>query len=727
MNKTVSFAAVLLVVLSIAILVPGGICRSLPNSSPELVSDGLHDDEESGFSRFNPIRFKGILMDSGEDTHTSNSSSCEQMYGFLPCSKTVPGYLFLILVYEYLLFHAESYVASGGEKIFKILGPGVFGASAFQIIGSLPEALILLASGLSSSNESAEEYVITGVGLLAGSSILLLTLIWGTCVILASQNFSTHLHSNLSDQSKKYNPIERFLVSLWPGCGIVTDLGTSRTSRIMLLSVIPLMMIQIPTIFNLSYAGQRVFVQITLAVSIVFLLFYFFYQFFHPWIQKRRLLYIKHEHLVVDILKHLQDQTMGNLLSDDGSPNVSIIRRLFEERDFDGDNVISSAELREFLQEIKTRNLQSDKENNIAEIMGEIDGDNDGKITMDEFVNVMTKWLDDTKDAMNKRYHSVKSLKDMYEILKPWIQKKREEREMMRNLIPVILEHLQNSVYGSLLAEDGTPDVPAIKRLFKDIDLDKDDTISYFELKELINNIKFGIIPHNVDVAAQKILEELDISGDQLINEAEFVSGLSKWLNTTYNQSPNSQESEGDTYHKMWEQADKLVEEKFIDNSPLAWTKAIALIVLGIVMLGVLAEPLIHSVREFSTAANLQSFYVAFILVPLATNARVAFSAINEARRKKLYTTSLTLSEIYGTVFMNNVLGLVVLLSLIYFRGLSWNFSAEILMVLAVSAFIGFLASFNTVFPVWTSLLAYLLYPMSLVLVYILGDFNWLS
>ncbi|XP_011083284.1 uncharacterized protein LOC105165819 [Sesamum indicum] len=710
-----------LVLLLVLFFASGAICRPLTNSSPGLVSDGV--EEENRFSSYNTIGFKGIIGNSG----SSREETCEQMYGFLPCSKTIPGHLFLILVYEYLLFHAESYVASGGERIFKILGPGVFGASAFQVIGSLPEALILLASGLSSSDEIAQECVLTGVGLLAGSSILLLTIIWGTCIILGSQSFSSHLHSNLSD-NKRYNPLERLLFSLWPGHGVVTDLGASYTSMIMLLSVIPLALIQIPRIFHLSYAPEEgIFVLISLVVSIMFLLCYFFYQFFQPWIQRRRLLYIKHEHLVVDILKHLQNETMGKLLTDNGSPNVSTIRRLFEEKDQDGDKVISFSELKEFLQEIKFRNLQSKDDNNTAEIMKEFDIDEDEKITMDEFVNGMTKWLDDTKDAMNKRYHSVKSLKDMYQVLKPWIQKKREEREMMKHLIPDILEHLQDSVYGSLLADDGTPDVPAIKRLFKDIDLDKDNCISYFELKELMTNIKFGIIPYDADVAASKIMEELDISGDQLIDEEEFVTGLSRWLNTARNQSPNSDESEDNDYQKTWEQTDKLVEDKFIDKSPLAWTKAITLLVLGIIMLGVLAEPLIQSVHDFSKAARIPSFYVAFIFVPLATTARLAVSAINEARRKKLHTTSLTLSEIYGTVFMNNILGLAVLLSLIYFRGLSWNFSAEVLMVLLVSAIIGFLASFNTVFPVWTSILAYMLYPLSLILVYILGDSDWLS
>lgn len=37
---------------------------------------------------------------------------------------------------------------------------------------------------------------------------------------------------------------------------------------------------------------------------------------------------------------------------------------------------------------------------------------------------------------------------------------------MMKRLVPDILLHLQNSAYGSLLTENATPDIPAIKRYF---------------------------------------------------------------------------------------------------------------------------------------------------------------------------------------------------------------------------------------------------------------------
>lgn len=99
---------------------------------------------------------------------------------------------------------------------------------------------------------------------------------------------------------------------------------------------------------------------------------------------------------------------------------------------------------------------------------------------------------------------------------------------------------------------------------------------------------------------------------------------------------------------KTWEETDKLLHNKTtsVDKSLFAWLKALAPLLLGVVMLSFLAEPLIDSVQNFSKAAELPSFFVAFVLVPLATNARVATSTIKAANNKKPRTTSLTFSEV---------------------------------------------------------------------------------
>nr|GEX25991.1 sodium/calcium exchanger NCL2-like [Tanacetum cinerariifolium] len=150
--------------------------------------------------------------------------------------------------------------------------------------------------------------------------------------------------------------------------------------------------------------------------------------------------------------------------------------------------------------------------------------------------------------------------------------------------------------------------------------------------------------------------------------------------------------------------------------------KAIILLIIGIFMLTVLAEPLVESVRKFSESVKIEPFYVSFILVPLATNARTAIAAIRAAKQKRHHTTSLTFSEIYHKVFMNNILGFFVLTSVIYFRGLTWHFSAEILVVIIVCIIMGLLASYKSKLPNWTLLVAFPLYPLSLVVVYFVND-----
>ena len=68
------------------------------------------------------------------------------------------------------------------------------------------------------------------------------------------------------------------------------------------------------------------------------------------------------------------------------------------------------------LKEIKFRNVELDKDEATAEMLRDFDMDADEKISIDEFVSGVTKWLDDTKQALGKRYLSKKSLKHLYQV-----------------------------------------------------------------------------------------------------------------------------------------------------------------------------------------------------------------------------------------------------------------------------------------------------------------------
>ena len=53
----------------------------------------------------------------------------------------------------------------------------------------------------------------------------------------------------------------------------------------------------------------------------------FFLQVFQPWIQKRRLAYAKHKHVIAGLLKHLNTRALGRLFREDGKPNTEVIEK----------------------------------------------------------------------------------------------------------------------------------------------------------------------------------------------------------------------------------------------------------------------------------------------------------------------------------------------------------------------------------------------------------------
>lgn len=51
-------------------------------------------------------------------------------------------------------------------------------------------------------------------------------------------------------------------------------------------------------------------------------------QVFQPWIQRRRIDYAKHKHVISGVLKHLKMRALGRLLNERGEPNREVIEKL---------------------------------------------------------------------------------------------------------------------------------------------------------------------------------------------------------------------------------------------------------------------------------------------------------------------------------------------------------------------------------------------------------------
>ena len=72
--------------------------------------------------------------------------------------------------------------------------------------------------------------------------------------------------------------------------------------------------------------------------------------------------------------------------------------------------------MRQLLLDIKSTGMNINKDSASEELIKVLDLNDDKKITKEEFVHTLTKWLEETKYAMDKRYFTINSLKRIYQV-----------------------------------------------------------------------------------------------------------------------------------------------------------------------------------------------------------------------------------------------------------------------------------------------------------------------
>ncbi|KAL6067188.1 hypothetical protein QOT17_008981 [Balamuthia mandrillaris] len=160
--------------------------------------------------------------------------------------------------------------------------------------------------------------------------------------------------------------------------------------------------------------------------------------------------------------------------------------------------------------------------------------------------------------------------------------------------------------------------------------------------------------------------------------------------------------------------------QKFISLSDSKWKiggTGVLLLLIGAGLVLGFADPLVESISVLAKKVNLNAFYIAFVCAPVAGNAAEIFASVLFSKRKTMKTISMMHSALYGAVVLNNTLALGVFLLMITYRGLVWNFSAEIVCIAVTLVGVGAIALFNrTIRVIWVIPVA-LFYPLSIGLV----------
>ncbi|EFJ19160.1 hypothetical protein SELMODRAFT_177778, partial [Selaginella moellendorffii] len=219
---------------------------------------------------------------------------CEESYGFLPCSSNIGGNLFLMATFGCLLLVAARFISKGSEVLLEVMNPGLIGGLLLPILGALPDTLLILASGTGGSIQEinselhsffesffqAQEEVMVGVGVLAGSTTLLLTLAWAGSLLAGRCDLSSS-DGTAKDEvlTKKYDLFHT---------GVTVDTQTRWGAWIMIASALPLICAQVPLLDGHPSEGPEA-AFIGSAISCVGLFVYCAYQVAFPWLQQKRI------------------------------------------------------------------------------------------------------------------------------------------------------------------------------------------------------------------------------------------------------------------------------------------------------------------------------------------------------------------------------------------------------------------------------------------------------
>jgi len=161
-------------------------------------------------------------------------------YGFIQL-------LFLGAVYGVVLMRGSNLIKDGSELLLLIPSlAGIVGSIVLPVLGAVPDGAIVIFSGL---GDDAQEQVAVGIGALAGSTVMLLTVPWVLCLVAGRVNMQSDGRLNYikptgaSAEWRKLDPPSKFF-----GTACQVSPAIAYTAKIMILTLVSFFIVQIPAV-----------------------------------------------------------------------------------------------------------------------------------------------------------------------------------------------------------------------------------------------------------------------------------------------------------------------------------------------------------------------------------------------------------------------------------------------------------------------------------------------
>lgn len=235
----------------------------------------------------------------------------------------------------------------------------------------------------------------------------------------------------------------------------------------------------------------------------------------------------------------------------------------------------------------------------------------------------------------------------------------------------------------------------------------------------------------------EKVFKQADADGSGKVEFDEFVKALIGWaLDPKKDYGPGDSSLKRNTVATYMDDAggddddegeEEDVPEDLSELSPEEQQRRIILrscnlMGVGTLLVLIFSDPMVDVLGDIGRRLNVSSFYVAFILAPLASNASELIAAYNYAQKKTSKAMAISFSSLEGAACMNNTFCLGIFLALVYFKGLAWQFTAETISIVAVQLVMAIIVFAKQTQTMMDAYCIMGLYPVSLLMVWFLEN-----
>jgi len=602
--------------------------------------------------------------------------------------------VFLLLVYGFILFKASNLISDGSELLLLVPAlASVVGSLVLPILGAVPDAAIVLFSGI---GPNAQEELSVGVGALAGSTIMLLTVPWFMSVVAGRVTIEEDMHLRYTHKNKLTEETKWSLTE----AGVSVGEPIRNTARLMLLTAISYVVIQggAFSVAKVSDSVKAADTESKFALAAMMLCFFFFAIYlWYQWQQGKS----------VDDELEEEPSFFENKVDEVRKKNiaggkVSLTALVY-------DDILPYKDVITAGYEAKYQMSFEDKLEQIRSMRGSIP---DKRVSIADKGDQRRLLSEETQLLQTKQPTYIKFREDSITSEMPTKVGVRASTTELECLPPKILKRLKNVLRG----------------FFHKYDEDGSGSIDRRELSNLLRDLnEAGSGAKNIE----DIFTAFDTDKDGTISFEEFISGMVQWVLQNGGKEGTERAKSKSVVQDLDEVEDEENEEmpEFLENlDPKAQQAAIlnrSFLMMGIGTFVVLffSDPMVGVLSELGVRTGVPPFYVAFVLAPLASNASEVIASYNYSLKKTSKSMDVSLSALLGAACMNNSFCLAVFMVLIFAQDLFWEFTAETVAIIFVELAM-FLACLKSVHTVLDATLILSLYPISLGIVAFLEHFG---